>query len=440
MVEVGQESRTMADALKLQTPAAAGPAARRLNQACFCLTLDRQELGLALDGEAGEVGFFERLTEHRPHLFSNVPVFMAAASLAAMREIVEAIETTARLPGYRDAVLSWAPDISRKDHGPAGALMGYDFHLDDDGPKLIEVNTNAGGAFLNAVLARAQKTCCADVADQTASRMIEDFEEHILAMFQKEWRHQRLSGELKTIAIVDDAPLEQYLYPEFALARKMLAGRGLETVIGDARELKYEGGQLFLHGRRIDLVYNRLVDFTLTQPEHAALRGAYEDDAVVVTPNPHNHALLANKRNLTLLSDPVSLGAFGLSPEIQRRLAAGVPRTQLVTPENAEALWQARKGLFFKPVSGHGSKAVYRGDKLTKSVWSEIARGDYVAQAFAAPGQRMIKLEGLPTARKMDVRLYTYEARPLLVAARLYQGQTTNFRTPGGGFAPVLIV
>ena len=26
----------------------------------------------------------------------------------------------------------------------------------------------------------------------------------------------------------------------------------------------------------------------------------------------------------------------------------------------------------------------------------------------------------------------------LLAAARLYQGQTTNFRTPGGGFAPLL--
>jgi len=25
----------------------------------------------------------------------------------------------------------------------------------------------------------------------------------------------------------------------------------------------------------------------------------------------------------------------------------------------------------------------------------------------------------------------------LLYAARMYQGQTTNFRTPGGGFAPV---
>ena len=38
---------------------------------------------------------------------------------------------------------------------------------------------------------------------------------------------------------------------------------------------------------------------------------------------------------------------------------------------------------------------------------------------------------------KYDVRLYTYAGATLLLAARLYQGQTTNFRTSGGGFAPV---
>jgi hypothetical protein len=43
-------------------------------------------------------------------------------------------------------------------------------------------------------------------------------------------------------------------------------------------------------------------------------------------------------------------------------------------------------------------------------------------------------------ARKVDVRLYTYDGRPLLAAARLYQGQTTNFRTEGGGFAPVFFL
>ena len=37
--------------------------------------------------------------------------------------------------------------------------MGYDFHLGADGPMLIEVNTNAGAAFLNALLARAQRAC-----------------------------------------------------------------------------------------------------------------------------------------------------------------------------------------------------------------------------------------------------------------------------------------
>jgi hypothetical protein len=52
----------------------------------------------------------------------------------------------------------------------------------------------------------------------------------------------------------------------------------------------------------------------------------------------------------------------------------------------------------------------------------------------------MIKLDGVPERRKTDVRLYTYDGRVLLTAARLYQGQTTNFRTPGGGFAPVLAI
>jgi len=38
---------------------------------------------------------------------------------------------------------------------------------------------------------------------------------------------------------------------------------------------------------------------------------------------------------------------------------------------------------------------------------------------------------------KLDLRCYVYDGRVLSVAARVYQGQTTNFRTPGGGFATV---
>ena len=43
----------------------------------------------------------------------------------------------------------------------------------------------------------------------------------------------------------------------------------------------------------------------------------------------------------------------------------------------------------------------------------------------------------LAQALKFDLRAYTYAGDVMWMAARLYQGQTTNFRTPGGGFAPV---
>ncbi len=78
---------------------------------------------------------------------------------------------------------------------------------------------------------------------------------------------------------------------------------------------------------------------------------------------------------------------------------------------------------------------------LTKRVFAEIMQGDYVAQKMAPPGERAICVEDAePALLKYDVRCYVYDGKIQLVAARLYQGQTTNFRTPGGGFAPVHVV
>ncbi len=408
----------------------------RLNQNCFCVTLDRGSLCEALEHEVGDPEFCETFILPKAHLFSNVPVFLSASEVTEMQEVVAAIEATARLASYKAAVLSWAPEISREDHGPVGALMGYDFHLGVDGPRLIEINTNAGGAFLNALLARAQHACCAEM---DMPLMPHTFEDAAFHMFQSEWMRQRGTGAPSRVAIVDDSPEEQYLYPEFVLARQALATRGVDANIADASHLRYKGGQLSVEGKPVDLVYNRVTDFAFEQPEHRALREAYQDGAVVVTPNPHNHALLADKRNLSLLSDPARLEAWGLEPTLLDQLEA-VPRTVLVTPETADDLWKSRKHLFFKPTGGHGGKAVYRGDKVTKGVWAEIERGGYVAQTLVRPSERMIKIDDALQARKMDVRLYTYDSHVLLVAARLYQGQTTNFRTPGGGFAPVFVI
>src|SRR5690606_24255593 len=118
-----------------------------------------------------------------------------------------------------------------------GVFMGYDFHLGADGPKLIEINTNAGGAFLNAFLARAQIACCAEVERALALKTLCDFEARVAVMFEAEWRAQGRTDKLRRIVIVDDAPEDQYLYPEFLLAKRLLERAGFEAAIADPRAL-----------------------------------------------------------------------------------------------------------------------------------------------------------------------------------------------------------
>jgi glutathione synthase/RimK-type ligase-like ATP-grasp enzyme len=370
-----------------------------------------------------------------PYLFSSSSVFVASADLSAMLDTIHAIEAAANTELYRAAVLSHAPPIARIDSGTRGVFMGYDFHITPDGPRLIEVNTNAGGAFLNAALKRAQIACCAAVADAYLPESPE-VEATLIGMFQQEWRLAGRSTSLRRLAIVDDVPETQYLYPEFQLAKALLTRHGIDAVISAPEELSLSNGALTYKSQPIDFVYNRLTDFAFEFPAHSVLREAYLANAAAVSPASFHHALYANKRNLVILSDPSFVAQLGITPDLAAGLAR-IPRTLIVTPENAEELWKERRHYFFKPLSGFGSKAVYRGDKLTLSTWAHIQAGSYVAQALMPPGERMTSRGEKP--QKMDVRVYTYDGRPLLVAARLYQGQTTNFRTPGGGFAPVIV-
>ena len=54
-------------------------------------------------------GFAASLAGSHPLLFSNVPVFVPAETMAEMKGVVTAVEAAARLPGYQDTVLAWAP-------------------------------------------------------------------------------------------------------------------------------------------------------------------------------------------------------------------------------------------------------------------------------------------------------------------------------------------
>ncbi len=412
---------------------------QNLNSHCFCVSLDEAALRSALESELGQPGLYALIQQHCPHLFAPRAVFVSQERIGRMAQVVQAVTSVAALPAYQEDALAQAPELARLgEAGSHGVFLGYDFHVTDEQVGLIEINTNAGGALLNAALARAQRACCPEMSPLVSpATQADQFESRIHAMFLEEWRLAGADRPLQSIAIVDDEPVQQYLYPEFLLFQRYFQRHGLQAVIADPAELQFRKGRLWYGEMAIDLVYNRLTDFALENVSHTSLREAWLNRAAVLTPHPRAHALYADKRNLALLTDEARLRSWGVPQTTREILLSSIPHTEVVAVAQAERLWHDRRQLFFKPVAGFGSRAAYRGDKLTQRVWQEILAGDYVAQRIVMPGERIIS-EPQPAQRlKFDLRNYVYDGAVQWVAARLYQGQTTNFRTPGGGFAPV---
>lgn len=372
---------------------------------------------------------FDLIQQRQPQLFSASALRILESTRLAMIELIGAIESVVALPAYQAQVLARSPAIARLPARARGVFMGYDFHLTEAGPQLIEINTNAGGGLLNAYLLAAHGRVAE--AEQVRKAFVD--------MFRSEWRLERGDSPLRRIAIVDESPAEQFLAAEFELFRDMFEAHGIAAVISDPSDLNEEGGGLTRDGLPIDLVYNRLTDFSLDAVANRSIRQAFVNGGVVLTPHPRAHALYADKRNLMLLSDTAALRQLGVDELTSQRLLQGIPRTVSVVPEDGERLWAERKRWFFKPPSGFGSRAAYRGDKLTRRVFEEILQGAYIAQEVAQPSEHPVRIEGSDNLMKADVRCYVYDGKVQLLAARLYRGQTTNFRTPGGGFAPVFI-
>ncbi|WP_333878302.1 hypothetical protein [Methylobacter sp.] len=406
---------------------------------CRYIPLDREAMRNALRQQLNDPSLYRMLIEERPHQFAEAIVLVAESSIRKQHDIITAIESVMSMPAYQQLVLAYAPATAQFIPKAHGVFFGYDFHLSPKGPQLIEINSNAGGAMLNAILARAQTACCNPALINTVKA--QNPEPAFIAMFIEEWHAERGQQPLHSIAIVDGNPPAQFMLPEFLLFKELFEQNNINTVICDPSELDYRNGGLWYGDMRIDLVYNRLTDFGLEAGALQPLREAYLTKAVVITPHPRAHALYADKRNLAILTDESVLRDLGIAAETRALLLKGIAHTDCVHKEDAETLWARRKQLFFKPAKGYGSKAAYRGDRVTKRVFGEIIlQGNYVAQALVRPTERQLKVDDEMIDLKLDLRQYVYKGQSQLTSARLYQGQTTNFRTPGSGFAGVIAI
>ena len=311
-----------------------------------------------------------------------------------------------------------------EDPGNFSILMSYDFHIDAQRQlKLIEVNTNASFCALGEIMYQTH-----GLPLPVSTFKMEDLRNSIKAEMQ-------LNGQKSTmprVAIIDEKPEQERLFAEFLVYQELFKSWGWTCDIKDFRE----------DLTNYDFIYNRLTDFYFEKPESKILLQKFNGRTQCFSPNPHEYLLLADKNRMVEWSQPDEMQSLSLSIDKMDALAKFLPKTRILTASNAEAMWENRKHLFFKPMRSFGAKQSYRGGSMSRKTFDEMIQGanngQFLAQEFVPAPEMTFPVPSGPDSFKFDLRFYAYQDRIQSVVARLYQGQVTNLKTPMGGFAPVV--
>jgi uncharacterized circularly permuted ATP-grasp superfamily protein len=191
-------------------------------------------------------------------------------------------------------------------------------------------------------------------------------------------RARRPRGDLRTVAIVDWRGLPTLT--EFEMFARYFAEQGLEAIICAPEDLTYARRVLRAGGRRIDVVYRRvLTSELLARPEVARpLVQAYLDGTVTVV-NSFRAKLLHKKMSLALLSDERYAALY--SPAERQAIAMHVPWTRKMreghttyrgrTVDLVDLVMRRRDRFVLKPNDEYGGKGVVLGWTVDQHEWEQ---------------------------------------------------------------------
>ena len=298
-------------------------------------------------------------------------------------------------------------------HKQDSVLQAYDFHITEEGPKLIEVNTNGAGFLISHLIYKTQ------------GLESDSYLQALESSFRSEW--MKFSGSKSPpshVAIIDEQPMEQKMLGEFIMYKHFFESMNWQAQIYPSTDLIYTDQQLITSsGQKVDFVYNRLTDFYFSK--HAHLDQAYRQGACCFSPHPVEYFLLSDKNRMCDWWKHKDILEY-LDP-VKKNL---IP-TYLWQEEDTAKLWENRKQYVFKPLQSHGSKGVYRGKSLSRSKFEQLKLtcSSFLYQDYIPPREQ--------DSWKQDLRVYAYGQDVQMAVMRLYKGQVTNFREKGGGFAAV---
>ncbi|GAV19837.1 hypothetical protein MMIC_P0795 [Mariprofundus micogutta] len=349
-------------------------------------------------------------------LASETPVSISHYEFDTMLTFARNVFQLKDNSAYLQALSAALPETALIKTAWPSVLMGYDFHLTPDGPKLIEINNNAGGLYIGQGRWIPQP----EIAELDGT-----LEQRLIEMFHSDWT---------TIAIMDEDVTGQFMYPEMQAYAELFEKDGRHVVLVSPEDLTLSDDGLFFNGKRIDAIYNRHTDFYLDTGVISDIRMAYERGQVAINPHPRSYALIGDKSRMVDWWREGLLEAC-IDSDAVESIRAVTPQTRQFSEMDVEQAWEERKQWVFKPAARHGGKGVVLGKAMSRKRFESLDREDTIVQQLVPASK--VEVEG--SSMKFDIRFYMHGEKLIALAGRVWRGQVTNFREPGSGWVSINI-
>jgi len=355
--------------------------------------------------------------------------------------------------GTPEAEARWV----RIDPGPPDVLLSrLDAFLGPDGPRFIEVNSDAPAGFgygdrMAEVF--ADLPLFREFAHGRGVRYEPSTPALVDAVAWAGRQGQRRAGD-PLVAIVDWAEVKTRADQEIVAAR--FAARGYDCLLADPRRMEVAQGRLLAEGRAVDVVYRRAVLSELVEREDQVrpFLQAYRDGLAVFV-NSLRCRLSEDKAFFAILTDEAYASLLDAEEaELVRRV---VPWTRRVAERRTVRggrevdlvphVIEERAGLVLKPAHGYGGRSVLLGDETAPEEWARavqtaLAEPWVVQERVEIPEERFpVLMDGelVVAPLKVNVNPFYVDGADVGAVTRAARTSVINV-SAGGGSVPTFVV
>jgi hypothetical protein len=338
---------------------------------------------------------------------------------------------------------------------PDVVLSRLDAFVTPDGPRFIEINSDAPAGFgygdRMARLVRELPAFRAFAREVPVDYLPSD--EGLVRAVAARWRATGGTGRPR-IAIADWAEVKTR--PDQEILREAFAARGFDCVLSDPREMDVAGGRLHAGGTPVDLVYRRAVLSEIVQREDDVrpFLGAYRHRLCPFV-NSFRCRLSEDKAFFAILTDEAF--AHLLSEDERALVAAALPWTRRVAERRTlkggreidlvPFVIENRGSLVLKPTHEYGGRSVFLGSETAPAEWEAAVRAALEAP-WVVQERVLIPEEPYPVFEggALDFVSLKVNANPFFVAGQPVGAVTRASRSSvinvsaGGGSVPTFVV